>query len=154
MKYVPILAAIVLGIVLLIQHGTDAGPPTAPRAVPIIVQEVMPPSKMVAVVHQQTAGPNQTEQVAIPLDPGQVFILTAWSSLRASPGWIMREGPANTVENRRDEMIAVITGNHAPQHVFPTGIRFPRNAAGMADLHIEGGVGLIVYLHGYITDDF
>ena len=49
MKHVPILAAIGLGIILLIQHGTDAGGNPPPRAVPVIVQDVMPPSKMVAV---------------------------------------------------------------------------------------------------------
>ena len=154
MKHVPILAAIGLGIILLMQNGSDAGPSVTPRTVPIIVQGVMQPSKMVALVHVSTG---EIDQVVIPLNPGQVFILTSWSAPTAGQ-WTIYEGPENLAVNRRDRRPQINTGDSVSQHTFPTGIRFPRDAAGMADLYLHAlpspPGGAAAFVQGYITDDF
>jgi len=155
MKYVSMILAAGLCIAVLGQNRTEAGS-GAPRSVPVIVQDVMPPSKMVARSLYHTA-PSASLQIPIPLDPGQVFILTAWTvDGRPGPGdTVLHEGPTPSSEATRDT-IYVSTERRGLQHVFPTGIRFPRDAAGMAAVYVyrAASVGGTFTIHGYITDDF
>ena len=164
MKQLSTLAAILLGIVLLIQTAGSADPrgtQTVLRTVPVNIMAVMQPSRMVAVNYSIQEN-FEREQVPISLDPGQVFILTAWSlnSTDYVGPWTLSEGPTGASQKKRD-MLRIRTSeanpqtSEIPQHVFCTGIRFPRDAGGMADIYVIGGpAGTGVFVQGYITDDF
>ena len=145
MKQLTILIAIGLGIILLIQNLTNAGPSPSPRSVPIIVQEVMQPSRMVAAQHTNQDSIS-LEQVPIILSEGQVFILTSWT-VNPDATTKLFEGPEELSDKRRDV-------NQKGQHVFPTGIRFARDATGKADIYVKGVQDFAFFIQGYITDDF
>jgi len=157
MKQLPIVAVIMLTIVLLVQNGGSAGPRGTPpvlRTVPVNVMEVMQPSKMVAV--SRGIG-GAVQQVPVPLEVGQVFVLTSWSlnSVNSSGRVPLLEGPVDTLAATRDFLWVTSSNEISHHHVIPTGIRFPRDAGGLADVYI-GGIAPNVYvsLQGYITDDF
>lgn len=147
MKHTPIVIIVALAAIVAAQSWTTAGPrDTPPRTVPVNVMDVMQPSRMVAVTHVQQ-NTDILEQVQIPLEPGQVFVLTSWTAFYFMAE--LFEGPTDSPGNLRTKC--------PKEHntVFPTGIRFPRDAAGLADIYMKtSGGGEEIPLQGYITDDY
>ena len=153
MKHLPILAAIGLGIILLVQNRTTAGGNPPPRTVPVIVQDVIPPSKMVAVSFVSGANPVQLQ---VPLQRGQVLVVTSWSVNGQADGQArLAVGPSGTLGATKDSLF-IVSNIREVQHVIPTGIRFPRDAGGLADVYVsaDDAIGVTVSVQGYITDDF
>jgi len=150
MKFVATIAVAGLGIILLIQNLTTAGPSPSPRSVPIIVQDVMQPSRMVAMSIPAQAG--GTIPVTLALSEGQVFILTSatFSSWSGSIEVLV----ANNVVDRTQIGDDIGFTN---QRIYPTGIRVPRGQDGTVDLRFDittGGLNGRISIHGYTTDDF
>ena len=151
MKYVATIAVAGLGIILLIQNLTAAGPSPSPRSVPVIVQDVMQPSRMVTV--SAAATPNVPMQPTISLDVGQVFILTAATLDSVNNSVRILRGSTVVDRLRSFRANGGATDSH---HTFPTGVRFPRDTNGLADIWVatDPSSGADMLLHGYITDDF
>lgn len=154
MKYVPLIAATGLAIVLCIQNGIIAGGNPPPRSVPIIVQDVMTPSKMVAVSFAEVS----TTPVQAPIDllVDQVFILTSATVTSSNHPRVLMIIKNGSITVDKLEVMGAPSGSTDSHHCYPTGIRFPRAANGQADLFLQNYFSDVtdVALHGYITDDF
>ena len=152
MKYLTCALAVGLCVALV---GQGRGQPRSdsPRSVPVIVQDVMQPSRMVAVAdYYPTSG---WYQIPIDLAPNQVFVLTSAAVTNYS---ILYDNftAFRTGSTIVDKFMVTqrAPGGSDSHHCYPSGIRFPGDGNGQADLWVECGQNCHVAVQGYITDDF
>ena len=161
LKYVALLAVASAAIWGVAGHETSAQDCTG-RTVPVTVCNptqvcpVLAPSRMVAA--SMTGESGNPEQILIPLETGKVFVLTSWSVAGGGMGETyiyLFEGSAFTNTAVRD-VVRSCTENWNVQHRLPTGIRFPRDPNGNADIYLKRSnesYSMHAVVQGYIADD-
>lgn len=164
LKYVALVAVAGAAIWAVAGHETSAQDCTG-RTVPVTVcnpTQMCPelaPSRMVAASGYFDSSAAQPVQISLALPAGKVFVLTSWSAAPDSGGTgvvKLVEGP--TYSHAAVREVGHVYNTQMPSgvhHTLPTGIRFPRDANGNADLYVKIAVAATAFVsvQGYVADD-